>query len=91
MLRRLMRTLLGLLIAALLLLLPHQPAEAATAQQAPRAAAAPADLRSTYALVIDGLNTRNGGVLDPGITNQLRTCPICLKTGRPVCPPNPCR
>ena len=91
MLPRLMRTLFGLLMAALLLLLPLQPAQAAAAQQAPRAAAAPADLLSTYALVIDGLNTRNGGVLDPGFTNQLRACPICLRTGKPVCPPNPCR
>lgn len=86
-----MRKLFGFLMAALLLLLPLQPAQAATAPPAPRTAAAPADLGSTYALVANGLNTRNGGVLDPGFMNQLRGgCPICLRTGKPVCPPKLC-
>lgn len=88
MLRTLMRTLFGLLMAALLLLLPLQPAQAASARQAP-ARSLGSDVGDTYALALEGVNARIGGEFNPGSLIQQRTCPICAN-GRVVCPPRSC-
>jgi hypothetical protein len=83
-----MRTLLSLLLAALLTLLPTHAAEAATSSARLSPGQSP-NLSASFALAIEDANFANGSVLDPGFMQKLRGCPICRRTGLPNCPPNP--
>jgi hypothetical protein len=84
-----MRTLLSLLLAALLMLWPPHAAQAATGKASISPSQAP-NLSASFALAFESANFANGSVLDPRFMQNLKVCPICRRTGRPVCPPNPC-
>ncbi len=84
-----MRTLLSLVLAALLTLLPTHEAQAASSNARISPSQAP-NLSATYALAFEDANFGNGSVVNPTLLQNLRVCPICPRTGRPVCPPNPC-
>jgi hypothetical protein len=83
-----MRTLLSLLLAAVLTLLPAQMAHAAMGPNSKARSLGP-NVGDTYALAFEGARFGNGSVLGPDLMQNLRACPIC-PNGRVVCPPRRC-